>query len=703
MLKKTIQLLCLLASLLSVASAQTVFLEDFDGVGGPVAGGAGTYSFPAGWTLVNVDNRTPDPGVGYVNDAWERREDFSYNVADSAAFSTSWYSPVGAADDWMWTPAITVPASGELRWNAVAYDPSYLDGYEVRIMVAPNTPTGATGSLGNMVSASTQLFSVAAENSTWTSRSVSLSSYAGQTVQIAFRNNSNNMFVLLIDDVEVRGSSNDLSLTSMLTPSEYTLLPQSQADGLKLGCTYTNTGNTVLSNLTSSVTIQDGTGATLYTATSAMVASLAAAGVQVDTFPDFVPTVTGSYSIIYSVSCAETESDLTNNQDTTYAIITNREYARDNGSMVGGLGIGAGNGGYIGQSFDITTTTTVDSVLVAYSRGYTGEKAAVAIFEVVNGTPAATPMASTDTLLYADDNTVTLMFGFGNGGLQLQPGKYVFAAIEFDSTVQVGTAIDMFTLGAGWVNWPTSPMGGWANPEAFGASFERAFIIRPMLTSCATSTVSLTGDLVGCGSVTLEAPQGLTSYAWVLPDGSNTNGTSAGVTQSGVVTFNGTDANGCPVTGNATVTVNALPEPMITANGPALSTDQYVSYQWNLDGNPINGATSQQYTATANGDYTVTVTDANGCSATSAVSTVTGISIDSDLARSVVLYPNPATTEVHVTAKGGTILGIEILDATGRKVLAVAGAHADISQLAAGVYTVRIATTAGVITRSLVK
>src|SRR5206468_3427434 len=46
--------------------------------------------------------------------------------------------------------------------------------------------------------------------------------------------------------------------------------------------------------------------------------------------------------------------------------------------------------------------------------------------------------------------------------------------------------------------------------------------------------------------------------------------------------------------------------------------------QWPLNGNPIGGATNNTYNATASGNYTVTVTDLNGCSsAPSAATTVT--------------------------------------------------------------------------------
>ena len=199
--------------------SQVIFKETFDGISGSATGGPGTYNFPPGWLLRNVDNKTPFSQVGYVNEAWERREDFQTNVIDSVAFSTSYYEPAGQADDWMWTPKITLPDTGAdvvLKWNAKAFDPAYADGYEVRIMVDPTEPTGGPGVMGNQLTSSVQLFNIAAENSSWTERSVSLNSYRNKTFRIAFRNNSTDKFILVIDDVEVSALNNtDAAITAV--------------------------------------------------------------------------------------------------------------------------------------------------------------------------------------------------------------------------------------------------------------------------------------------------------------------------------------------------------------------------------------------------------------------------------------------------------------------------------------------------------
>ena len=101
-----------------------LFYEDFDNVGGPTAGGAGTYSFPpAGYC--NVDNFLPIRLL-VISTKPGKEERIFHLMGDSVAFSTSWYTPAGIANDWMWTPLIgPITSNSLLSWNAVAYDPAF--------------------------------------------------------------------------------------------------------------------------------------------------------------------------------------------------------------------------------------------------------------------------------------------------------------------------------------------------------------------------------------------------------------------------------------------------------------------------------------------------------------------------------------------------------------------------------------------------
>ena len=198
-MKKT-QLLFVCLGLVAVTSmsAQPIFSEDFNGTT-PLST----------WTLFNIDARTPAANVSFVTDAWVTRGDYdTTGVGDNIAVSTSWYSPAGAADDYMVTPAITLTADNVLFYDAKAQDPSYPDGYELRISTTVPTVAGLL--------ANPSLFTIAGENATWTRRSVSLSAYAGQTVYLGWRNNSNDQFVLCVDNVLIdKVFANDAKVNSV--------------------------------------------------------------------------------------------------------------------------------------------------------------------------------------------------------------------------------------------------------------------------------------------------------------------------------------------------------------------------------------------------------------------------------------------------------------------------------------------------------
>jgi len=140
------------------------------------------------------------------------------------------------------------------------------------------------------------------------------------------------------------------------------------------------------------------------------------------------------------------------------------------------------------------------------------------------------------------------------------------------------------------------------------------------------ATITASGPTTFCegGSVTLSAAAGLASYAW--SNGATTQ--SITVNASGIYSVNVTDSNGCTAWSSGTpVTVNPLPpQPTVTASGPTafcaggsvtLTASSAASYLWS------NGATTQSLTTSASGDYSVTVTNASGCSATSAPVSVT--------------------------------------------------------------------------------
>jgi hypothetical protein len=155
----------------------------------------------------------------------------------------------------------------------------------------------------------------------------------------------------------------------------------------------------------------------------------------------------------------------------------------------------------------------------------------------------------------------------------------------------------------------------------------------------AAPTITPGGPTTFCtgGSVTLTS-NAASGNQWYLngnPIGGATNQTYVAAA-SGAYTVTTTDGNGCTSAASAgtTVTVNPLPAaPIITPGGPTtfcaggsvtLTSSAASGNQWYLNGNPIGGATNQNFVANASGNYTVTTTDGNGCtSSASAATTVT--------------------------------------------------------------------------------
>ncbi|MEQ8908054.1 MAG: choice-of-anchor J domain-containing protein [Vicingaceae bacterium] len=224
-----------------MANAQVLLNENFNGTT-PLSN----------WTLFDQDGGTPAAPVNYVTNAWVIREDFdSTGVGDFVATSTSWYNPAGAADDYMVSPAITTGAATVLEWDAKAQDANFPDGYEVRVSTTGPTVAGLL--------ANPPLYTTTAENAAWVRRSVSLSAYANQTVHIAFRNNSNDMFLLLIDNVKAfNPASLDASITSLNSP--VTSCNNSATDSVKI--TISNAGSTALTSVPVGFQLNNGTAVT---------------------------------------------------------------------------------------------------------------------------------------------------------------------------------------------------------------------------------------------------------------------------------------------------------------------------------------------------------------------------------------------------------------------------------------------------------
>jgi len=201
--------------------------------------------------------------------------------------------------------------------------------------------------------------------------------------------------------------------------------------------------------------------------------------------------------------------------------------------------------------------------------------------------------------------------------------------------------------------------------------------VSPLVPAAGTITGTTT-VCQGQNSVSYSVPSisNATSYVWTLPAGatgtSTTNnisvnyGTSAA---SGNITVEG--HNNCGEGGSSTlaITINPKPAtPVVTVNANILHSNASNGNQWYKSSSLISGATSQDYTFTAVGDYTVVVTQ-NGCASDpSVISVVTGID-PLDYGKKISVYPNPVTNELIIESEGNMEkIDFVIVAATGQMV-----------------------------------
>ena len=116
---KRILTLLFLGSMFVQSQAQVLFSQDFEsGLLDPM-------------TAIDVDGKVVHPNIAAsAGPTWSVRG----NATAHVIVSTSWFNPVGQADDWIISPAVTIEqANTFLTWQAWSPDAAFRDGYEVRI------------------------------------------------------------------------------------------------------------------------------------------------------------------------------------------------------------------------------------------------------------------------------------------------------------------------------------------------------------------------------------------------------------------------------------------------------------------------------------------------------------------------------------------------------------------------------------------
>lgn len=221
-------------------------------------------------------------------------------------------------------------------------------------------------------------------------------------------------------------------------------------------------------------------------------------------------------------------------------------------------------------------------------------------------------------------------------------------------------------------------------------------------TTPTAPTISPSGPTSFCSgdSVILSVPAG-NNYIW-----------SNGSTSNRLIIKNNANLTVRQIAGTCTsatsnpinVVVNPIPQrPTYSISGNVLtltSSTVGLSIQWLLNGNPIPNATSNTYTVTQNGAYSVRVTTTAGCTNTSVSNVVTELASAMDYSLGISIAPNPASSTVQLTGKLDQEINLKIFTTNGKEVSSIspynkANQSIDCSALSSGVYFIQIQGSTG--------
>ena len=242
-------------------------------------------------------------------------------------------------------------------------------------------------------------------------------------------------------------------------------------------------------------------------------------------------------------------------------------------------------------------------------------------------------------------NQIAYTFYTGNNGATAGAGSAGGAAVTVTNASNFGYNNTYGKGGSGVGNGNTTAQTAGTNgiviirypgaPSATGGTITQSggYTIHTFTTP-GSNTFTVNPSNAVCVGSTLTLSSLTTGGVWSSSDNSiatidATSGLVTGLKAGTVtITYSVTNSNGCVGSVTSSLTVNALPATVITAGGSTticngssvtLTATAGATYLWNT------GATTQSINVTTAGNYSVTVTNSSGCSASS---TVTAVSVN---------------------------------------------------------------------------
>ena len=247
-------------------------------------------------------------------------------------------------------------------------------------------------------------------------------------------------------------------------------------------------------------------------------------------------------------------------------------------------------------------------------------------------------------------NANVLCFGGNNGSATTNPSVgtpgYTYTWSN-GQTNQTATG-----LSAGNYNVIVADANGCTNTNTLSIS-------QPTLLTSSTTQAAVLCNGGSTGSASITSAGGTPGYTYSWSSGQSTSAITGIAAGNYSVTI--TDANGCTTSQTLTISQPTLltsvaSQTNVSCNGGSNATATVnasagtpgYSYSWS------GGQTTSAISGIPAGNYSVTVTDANGCTRTSTLSVTQPSAITSSTAQTAVLCNGGSTGSASVTAGGGT-------------------------------------------------
>jgi PKD repeat protein len=322
----------------------------------------------------------------------------------------------------------------------------------------------------------------------------------------------------------------------------------------------------------------------------------------------YSPSSTGVNTFNIHTSIAETDGDMSNNNDTITMEISDYEMSREVNHVTGGIGYNTGSG-EIGNRFAIKGDT-ITAITFFINNPPAGDSVRVHLRDYSNG-PGSLIESSEAIILSATQNWYTVPL---ECPAIVSDGEYLATVdqLTVGSNMSLGYTLNFFEDSSAYYNGG----GGWNTLES--ANFFGTLIVRLHFGNIVTRLIASKDTICEGESLALQAVGGR-SWAWtpsnVLSTSTGSN-TIATPTQTTKVYVNGDF--GCSYTGIDSITIYVEKNPVgtisedttICINGTAsLSASGGSSYKW--IGGPSNS--SWNVSPTTFTSYGVLIDSTNGC------------------------------------------------------------------------------------------